>query len=202
MCSRGCGVASVVLLVAVVLPAYPRILAELQFRVGVVYAAGHGVPQSDVKAGEWYTKAAWRGHADAQTNLGWMLLQGFGSHVTVNTFVKAKNESAALEWFSRAAKQNHAQAETNLGLMYAQGLGVQRNLTEASRWLQRAAGRGHHGARNRLAKMYAAGDLGDLLQHPESSAATTAAVAADAGGEQATSDAASDAEPQAASAAA
>jgi len=36
-----------------------------QFNLGVMYEEGHGVEQSDLKAGEWYQLAADNGHSEA-----------------------------------------------------------------------------------------------------------------------------------------
>ena len=36
-----------------------------QFNLGIMYENGHGVKQSDVKAGEWFQKAADNGHPEA-----------------------------------------------------------------------------------------------------------------------------------------
>ncbi|MBT5186042.1 MAG: sel1 repeat family protein [Kordiimonadaceae bacterium] len=36
-----------------------------QYNLGVMYEHGHGVTQSDLKAGEWYQLAADNGHPDA-----------------------------------------------------------------------------------------------------------------------------------------
>ncbi len=40
-----------------------------QFNLGVMYEHGHGVQQSDLKAGEWYQLAADNGHPEAPTAL-------------------------------------------------------------------------------------------------------------------------------------
>lgn len=40
-----------------------------QFNLGVMYEHGHGVKQSDLKAGEWYQLAADNGHPEAPTAL-------------------------------------------------------------------------------------------------------------------------------------
>lgn len=40
-----------------------------QYNLGVMYEHGHGVEQSDLKAGEWYQLAADNGHPEAPTAL-------------------------------------------------------------------------------------------------------------------------------------
>jgi|TARA_B110000908_G_scaffold73887_1_gene89028 TPR repeat protein len=49
-----------------------------QFNVGVMYANGEGVSQSDAKAIKWYRKGAEQGNTDAQMHLGVMYANGFG----------------------------------------------------------------------------------------------------------------------------
>jgi TPR repeat protein len=39
---------------------------EAQFRLGLTYAEGEGVPQDPAKAERWWKKAALQGHPDAQ----------------------------------------------------------------------------------------------------------------------------------------
>ena len=43
--------------------------ADAQYNLGVMYANGSGVPKDEVKAVEWYRKAAQQGHAHAQSKL-------------------------------------------------------------------------------------------------------------------------------------
>src|SRR5690242_20971984 len=46
--------------------------ADAQFRLGVMYESGQGVPRSDAEAIKWYRKAAEQDDAVAQFNLGIM----------------------------------------------------------------------------------------------------------------------------------
>ena len=50
--------------------------AAAQFKLGVMYENGEGVPKDSVKAVEWYRKAAEQGYAPAQFKLGWMYANG------------------------------------------------------------------------------------------------------------------------------
>ncbi len=52
--------------------------AKSQFYLGVMYAKGQGVPQSEKQAEHWYRKAAEQGDASAQYNLGVMYENGQG----------------------------------------------------------------------------------------------------------------------------
>ncbi len=52
--------------------------ANAQFRLGVVYRKGRGVPQDYAEAMGWWRKAAEHGNATAQNNLGIMYYRGRG----------------------------------------------------------------------------------------------------------------------------
>jgi TPR repeat protein len=94
--------------------------ATAQFNLGVMYAQGHGVPQSDAEAVKWYRKAADQGDAHAQASLGVIYDQG---HSGV-----PQNYAEALKWFRKAADQGNAEGQYNLGLMYASGHGIPQDL--------------------------------------------------------------------------
>jgi Sel1 repeat-containing protein len=73
--------------------------------------------------------AAEAGEAAAQSDLGVMILNGYG------TTEPPENAEA---WFLKAAEQNHGTAQMNLGLLYLQGV-VPRNCDAAITWLHKAA---------------------------------------------------------------
>ena len=80
---------------------------------------GQGVKQDFGEAVRLYRKAADRGDADAQFNLGTMYDQGEG--------VKQDFGEAA-RLFREAADQGDANAQCSLGFMYDQGQGVKQDL--------------------------------------------------------------------------
>ena len=53
-------------------------LCRCAFNIGVMYAEGQGVPQSDQEALRWYRLAAAQGDSQAQYNLGSMYGNGQG----------------------------------------------------------------------------------------------------------------------------
>ena len=53
-------------------------LAEAQFRLGVSYELGEGVPQDNSQAASWYRKSAEQGNASAQWNYGKQYDAGLG----------------------------------------------------------------------------------------------------------------------------
>ncbi len=89
--------------------------ATAQYKLGVMYYYGTGVPTDEAEAVRWYRLAAEQGHASAQFNLGAMYAIGEGV---------LKNEADAVRWYRLAAEQGHASAQFNLGLMYDEGEGV------------------------------------------------------------------------------
>ena len=47
-----------------------------QFALCILYYEGRGVQQDDVKAVQWFRKAAGQEHANARNNLGFMFEKG------------------------------------------------------------------------------------------------------------------------------
>ena len=151
--------------------------ANAQYELGERFRLGRGVPLNPVEAGEWYCKAARKGHAraldglrlladnrfpEAQTYLGSMCLEGEGVPV---------NGDEAVDWFRKAATQGYAEARRRLvliarggnsgallklGELYDRGLGVKSDAAAASKWYYRAARRGCAEALSRLSRI--AGD--------------------------------------------
>jgi len=54
------------------------------------------------------------GDADAQYNIGWMYLNGYGLRV---------NDSLALDWWEKASAAGHADADFSIGMLYSLGEG-------------------------------------------------------------------------------
>jgi TPR repeat protein len=54
-------------------------IAEGEYRVGLSYLEGSGVPVNHVDGLHWLTRAATRGHIEAQWQLAMLCLQGFGT---------------------------------------------------------------------------------------------------------------------------
>lgn len=63
---------------AELLPAANAGNAEAEELIGVMYASGLGVERDDVRAFEWYLRAAMKGHAGAQSGVGWYYEVGRG----------------------------------------------------------------------------------------------------------------------------
>ncbi len=63
---------------AELLPAARSGNAEAEELIGVMYALGLGVEQDDIRAFEWYLRASLKGHAGAQSGIGWYYEVGRG----------------------------------------------------------------------------------------------------------------------------
>lgn len=75
---------------------------DSQFGLGVCYATGDWAgPKDSAKAAQWYAKAAHRGHAEAQYNLGMMLSDGEGIR---------KNTKRALYWLRQSVAGGYTYA--------------------------------------------------------------------------------------------
>ncbi len=79
-----------------------------------------------------------RGDADAQYNIGWMYMNGYGLRV---------NDSLALEWWNKASDQGHVDASFSIGMLYSLGDGdVPKDSTKAIDYYLLAVKAGHEDA--------------------------------------------------------
>ena len=91
-----------------------------------------------------------RGDADAQYNIGWMYLNGYGL---------AMNDSLALEWWQRAAKQGHIDATFSIAMLYSLGEGqVKKDMDKAIDYYLKAVEGGHEDAGTIIRSMLARDD--------------------------------------------
>ena len=98
------------------------------------------------EAAKWYAKAAERGNADAENELGHLYQFGLGVE---------KDNAQALQWFRKAADQGNPGGQANLGWMYQYGLGVNQDIPQAFQLYQKSAlGGGGSPAETRLGFMY------------------------------------------------
>jgi len=88
------------------------------------------VAKDNVRAAQWYRKAAEQNFAQSQLHLG--VCYDTGRGVT-------KDEADAVTWYIRAAEQDHAEAQYNLGVCYLNGQIVSRDDSKAVDWYTRAA---------------------------------------------------------------
>ena len=85
------------------------------------------------KAMKWYLKAAGKGNAHAQCQIGNMYNSAQG--VTADY-------STALKWFLKSANQGNTEAQRHIGDLYLAGRGVTHNYSTALQWYNKAVANG------------------------------------------------------------
>lgn len=111
--------------------------ASAQNDLGLMYAAGQGVPQNYEQAAIWYAKAANQGVTAAQFNLGLMYSKGLGV---------PQDDKRAAVLFTKVANTGHADTQFGLALMHAEGRGVIQSYRQAFIWASLAATGGNKDA--------------------------------------------------------
>ncbi len=119
--------------------------ARAEYRLGIAYAMGLGVPRDYARAVSWLGKSADQGNASAENDLGTLYDQGRGV---------AADAVQAAHWFRKAAAQGHGSAQLNLASLYMEGRGVARDPVQAFAWADAA---GELGELHAQALMDAAG---------------------------------------------
>jgi TPR repeat protein len=111
-----------------------RELPRAQVMLATMYRLGQGVPVDLEESTRLLTRAANRGSADAQNNLGMAYLTGDG--------VAAPDPGKAAVWFERAARQGQVNAQFSLAMLHVRGQGVPVDEALGLAWLEIAAERG------------------------------------------------------------
>lgn len=93
----------------------------------------------------WYEKAANKGYAEAQFELGFLY------YFNLKDFIKAAH------WFEMAAQQGYIYAQMYLGYMFCDGEGVEKNGEKGIAWLKKAAEQGNSTAQYGLGVIYMTG---------------------------------------------
>jgi TPR repeat protein len=156
---------------------------EAQFKLGLAYAEGDGVPQDGAEAERWWKESAKQGYADAQI----YLLMSYGSgafgikknEAEGRKLVLAFKESGLLDlqelenkmsdkksdyvirimkWFRKAAEQSDPEAQLMLSQALADGDGMQQDDAESFKWLLKSAENGNITAMSILGDCYQFGD--------------------------------------------
>ncbi len=118
---------------------------DAQFRLGMRYGKGDGVPRDDNLARQWLVRAAIAGHLQARYMLGWLYYDGRGV---------PQDYAKAAELFSQAASAGDADSQYMLGVLYAKGWGVERDSRRSLDWMRRAAEQGHERAKATLGNLF------------------------------------------------
>ncbi len=123
---------------------------NFQYETGMSFLNGKGARKDPAEAVSWLRKAALRGHADAQVELGLATGQGLGG--------VDPDPAKALAWFRRAAEQGNARGQFQVGLAYRRGEGVAPNLQQSLAWIRKAAENGLPKAQFELGIAYRRGN--------------------------------------------
>jgi uncharacterized protein len=102
-----------------------------------------------LRLASWYRKAAEKGDARAQYNLGLMYDNGLGV---------PQDYAAALRWYRKSAEQGDAKAQNEVGWEYELGAQVRQDYAEALRWYRKSANQGNAGGQYHLGDMYRFGN--------------------------------------------
>lgn len=123
-----------------------------------LYSAGLGVAKDPAEAAKWLNKAATRGHAISQYNLGKLLIADEIPLVPEATDRDAQH-AQGVEWLRKAADQGQNEARATYGIILMRGdSGAKPDPTAASRYLILAAEAGNAEAMNTLGTMYQVGN--------------------------------------------
>ena len=124
---------------------------------------GEVISEDYEKAFYWFSKAAEKGHAPAQNNLGVIYLRGIGVDIDYEEafmwFLIASNSSLTCCSDARKGLGN-PNAQCNLGLMYIEGNGVPESKWEAAHWINLA----HRQDSERAAEMLDEYELWDYIE--------------------------------------
>ena len=160
--------------------------AFAQYSLGLLYANGYGVAQSDSTARDWWQKTT--GDSEEARLLLDTLPTVPDPQYTYATFHEKwqpaatagdadaqyklaalylagigvpRDRNEALNWLEKAAAQNHAAAQYQLGRLYDSLNSSFRNPVKAHEWWEKASALGNADAQNALALKYAIGHLID-----------------------------------------
>lgn len=131
------------------------------FNMGQAYKLGRGVPLDKAKAEDFYRRAADKGHAPAQSNLGILLAQ------------RGEKAQAAELWQKAAAKRD-ARAQYMLGVLHFNGETLPKNWPLAYAYMTQANNAGLPQAGRALATMTASLSPADRAAGSEMAEAMTA----------------------------
>lgn len=112
--------------------------ADAQFKAGLIYYRGQGIPPDYAEALNWFSRAAQAGHPLAQFNAGYMYERGEGA---------PQDHQKAAGYYHQAAQRGNRLAQYNLGCLYEKGHGVSKDEVQALMWYSLSAIQGEGQAR-------------------------------------------------------
>lgn len=105
-----------------------------QFRLGLAFEKGLGVPKNMAKAASLYSRAALGGNIKAMHNLATLFASGFPG--------SKPDYTQAAHWFRSAAERGFADSQYNYALLALKGVGMPRSPSEAFKYMSLAAMQG------------------------------------------------------------
>lgn len=125
--------------------------------VGLASLTGKGIEKDESKAFSFFKKCAIQSNdADAQCNLGWMLMKGMGCE---------QDFTQAFHFFLESAEQNNDKSAFQVGLAFMYGKGVKQDFVQAKKYFEIASELGNRFAQNSLAWMLMQKDLQGIQQN-------------------------------------
>jgi TPR repeat protein len=145
--------------------------AGAQFKLGIMYYDGKGVPQDYVQAYMFFNRAAAQGYKNARDNrelAGKQIIppadcdedcagRWFQYRAAGALAYSTRDYATALRINRQLADQGDAAAQHSLGFMYGAGMGVRQDYAEALKWFLMAANQGIAEAQFNLGFMCQAG---------------------------------------------
>jgi TPR repeat protein len=141
--------------------------AMAQWKLGRMYAAGDGVPRSDLRAFDYFSRIA-DTHAEDSPNLpqarfvanAFVQLGNYYLKGIPNSDVKADPDRAREMYTYAASYFGDADAQYSLARLYLEGIGAPRDTRQAVRWLSLSANKGQARAQAVLGNVLFNGDAG------------------------------------------
>ena len=118
--------------------------AAAQYKLGMLYETGRGIPQNVEFAREWYRRADAQDYKPAINRLVYLDIAQNG--------LQAKHQ-AWLDELAQAARENDGEAQFLLGQMHARGIAAEQNLESAMVLLRNASGNNIPGAEEELLRV-------------------------------------------------
>jgi TPR repeat protein len=118
--------------------------AQAQYRLGVFYIEGMGVPRNYSTGVEWLRKSANQGNVFAQYGMGYAYGNGEGV---------PKDTAIAAQWYRKAADKDYPDALLNLAAIEWNSRGALQDKAQALKHMRRAAALGNATAKKNLVVM-------------------------------------------------
>lgn len=123
-----------------------------------LYSVGLGVAKDPAEAAKWLNKAATRGHAISQYNLGKLLIAD-EIPLAAGSTDRDGQHAQGVEWLRKAADHGQNEAQATYGIILMRGdSGAKPDPAAAARYLIPAAEAGNAEAMNTLGTMYQVGN--------------------------------------------